>query len=306
MSTLSRDPDDLLSRYQKRFAQVYPQFLPCNDSHIGEVYQALHYSFSAGGKRLRPALVYALADSLGIDLAAVDAVAMAVECIHTYSLIHDDLPAMDDDDLRRGKPACHKQFSEATAILAGDALNTLAFEILAADTHSTPAKRLRQIQALAAGAGINGMVGGQDTDLACEKHRRDIDMAVLCDLHRRKTAKLIEACLLMAYFAADTVTTKKTTLLSNAALSLGLFYQIQDDILDVTQSSAVLGKPADSDIDNHKATYVSLLGLNQAQQTAKATAERLATELQTFFAPDDDYQHTQLAAIITRIVTRQH
>ncbi len=306
MSTSSRKSDDLLSRYQKRFAHVYPQFLPRNDDHIGAVYQAVHYSFSAAGKRLRPALVYALADSLAIDLAAVDAVAMAVECIHTYSLIHDDLPAMDDDDLRRGKPACHKQFSEATAILAGDALNTLAFEILAADAHATPAQRLRQIQALAAGAGINGMVGGQDTDLACEKHSHHVDMAVLCDLHRRKTAKLIEACLLMTYYAVDTVTAEKTKLLSNAALSLGLFYQIQDDILDVTQSSAVLGKPADSDINNHKATYVSLLGLSQAQQTAKATAARLTTELQAFFAPDDDYQHTPLAAIIAHIIARQH
>lgn len=298
--------DDYLSRYQTRFADIYPRFLPQNDTHIGEVYRAVHYSFAAGGKRLRPALIYALADSLAIDLKAVDAVAVAVECIHTYSLIHDDLPDMDNDDLRRGKPACHKQFNPATAILAGDALNTLAFAVLANDNQLSADKRLRQIQALAEGAGILGMVGGQDTDLTCEKNRHSVDLETLSNLHRCKTGKLIEASLLMAYFASQTVGEAKTALLSNASLSLGLFYQIQDDILDVTQSSEVLGKPADSDIGNGKATYVSLLGIERAQQVADETAKRVESELQRFFAPEYDYAKTPLAAIITRIMHRQH
>lgn len=296
---------ELLSRYQARFDAVYPQYLPKNSAHIGQVYEALHYSFAAGGKRLRPALVYALADSLHIDLKKVDAVAVAVECIHTYSLIHDDLPDMDNDDLRRGKPSCHKQFNSATAILAGDALNTLAFEILAADTQAAPAQRLRQLHALAVGAGIAGMVGGQDTDLACERHGHPVDITVLSHLHRRKTGKLIEACLLMAYFAGEVIEEQKTALLSAAALSLGLFYQIQDDILDVTQPSEILGKPADSDINNHKATYVSLLGLTGAQQTANETAQRTVSELERFFAPQYDYAETPLASIIQRIMARQ-
>lgn len=298
--------NDQLSHYQQRFNRVYPLFLPVNTSHIGNVYDAVQYSFAAGGKRLRPALVYALADSLQIELAKVDAVAVAVECIHTYSLIHDDLPDMDNDDLRRGKPACHKQFNPATAILAGDALNTLAFEILANDINISAEQRLQQIRTLAVGAGIAGMVGGQDTDLTCEKHGYSVDMTVLSELHQRKTGKLIEACLLMAYFASDTIDADKTALLSDAALSLGLFYQIQDDILDVTQSSDVLGKPADSDVSNHKATYVSLLGLSQAKQVAADTAERVNTELQRFFAPQHDYDKTPLATIVARIMQRQN
>lgn len=294
-----------LARYQARFAEIYPRFLPQNDRHIGEVYRAVHYSFSAGGKRLRPALAYALADSLGIDLNKIDAVAMAVECIHTYSLIHDDLPDMDNDDLRRGKPACHTQFNAATAILAGDALNTLAFEILAVEDSTTAVSRLRQIHALASGAGIAGMVGGQDTDLTCENQGYPTDINVLSDLHRRKTAKLIEACLLMTYFAADTVSAEKTALLSNAALSLGLLYQIQDDILDVTQTSKVLGKPADSDSGNDKVTYVSLLGLKEAQRIADNTAARLQNELHDFFAPNINYVDTPLANVIAKIKNRK-
>ncbi len=295
-----------LIRYQQRFERIYPNYLPTNQAHVGDVYDALHYSFSANGKRLRPALVYALAESLGIELDSVDAVAVAVECIHTYSLIHDDLPDMDDDDLRRGRPACHKQFNNATAILAGDALNTLAFEVLASDTRLSADKRLRQIKQLAHGAGIDGMVGGQDTDLSCEKAQTHIDLDTLSHLHQRKTAKLIEACLLMAYFASDDVDAHKTVLLSDAALSLGLFYQIQDDILDVTKSSEELGKPAASDIGNDKSTYVSLLGLEKAQQTADETVARIQRELKEFFVPECDYATTPLASIVDKIIQRQH
>ncbi len=297
---------DCLPRYQQRFLTVYPHYLPTNDEHIGEVYRAMHYSFVAGGKHLRPALVYALAESLSIDLVKVDATAVAVECIHTYSLIHDDLPAMDDDDLRRGKLACHKRFNEATAILAGDALNTLAFEVLADDTQLSAQQRLRQIKQLAHCAGINGMVGGQDTDLTCEHAGQSLSLSVLSALHQRKTAKLIEACLLMSYFASDKVEAQRVQHLSNAALSLGLLYQIQDDILDVTQSSAVLGKPAASDIDKGKSTYVSLLGLEEAQRIAAQTAEQLVADLQVFFAPEKRYEETPLAAIVEKIVGRQH
>lgn len=299
-------PDAHLKRYQQRFARIYPDYLPTNPTHIGTVYDAMHYSFAAGGKRLRPALVYALADSLQIDLQRVDAVAVAVECIHTYSLIHDDLPDMDDDDFRRGKPACHTQFGTATAILAGDALNTLAFEVLSSDAHADADKRLRQIQLLARCAGIDGMVGGQDIDLTCENSQQTVDIETLATMHRKKTAKLIEACLLMAYNAADVVDADKTALLSTVALSLGLLYQIQDDILDVSQSTEVLGKPANSDRDNGKVTYVSLQGLPQARQIATETATDINRHLHAFFAPERDYTDSPLAAIIDAIIKRQH
>lgn len=294
--------------YQRRFEGFAEQHLPHVDSddNVGLVYLAMRYSFFAGGKRLRPALVYGMADSIGVPLDSVDSLALAVECIHTYSLIHDDLPAMDDDDLRRGRPACHKQFDEATAILAGDALNTLAFELLAKNIENTPAnQRLQQIALLGNCAGIDGMVGGQDMDLQCEK-RTNVGLDTLTTLHSKKTAKLIEACLLMPTFATATVTDNKRLILSDIARSIGLFYQIQDDILDVTQSAAVLGKPAGSDVENEKTTYVSVLGLDTARETADTLATQIQTQLIGFFAPQQRYQDTALATVLAKIIQRKY
>ncbi|MGY0398939.1 MAG: polyprenyl synthetase family protein [Ostreibacterium sp.] len=298
---------DKLSDYRARFHAFATAQLPTNKQHIGQVFNALHYSFSAGGKRLRPALVYALAESLSIDLFQVDVLALAVECIHTYSLIHDDLPAMDDDDLRRGKPSCHKQFGESTAILAGDALNTWAFELLGGYDDGSPAKqRLKQMTILANCSGLFGMVGGQDTDLSCENSKKTINLNTLSQLHQQKTARLIEACFLMTYLASEQYSADKEQYLSAAALSLGLFYQIQDDILDVIQSSAVLGKPKGSDDDNGKVTYVSLLGLEGAKQAANESIEKAGEQLQQFFAPDINYTNTTIAMIVEGIFRRQH
>lgn len=298
----------LLAAYQQRFNAYYPTQLPQDNRHIGRVFEAVRYCFSAGGKRLRPALVYALADSLNIALNRVDDIALAIECIHTYSLIHDDLPAMDDDDFRRGQLACHKQFDEATAILAGDALNTFAFEILSQADNSQQINqhRLRQIHVLAQCVGINGMVGGQDMDLYGEKNPDSIDFSTLSQLHSKKTGKLIEACLSMSCLAAETIDEKKLSQLSAIGRLLGLFYQIQDDILDVTQSSQILGKPSQSDIVSNKQTYVSLLGLDAAKQQSKHLALQLIASLQAFFAPEIDYQETPLYSIIEKIIQRQH
>lgn len=307
---LHRSPTSALEYYQTRFNDFANHHLPRNSAHLGELYAAMHYSFAAGGKRLRPALAYAFADSLGLDAGKIDRLALAIECIHTYSLIHDDLPAMDDDDLRRGQPACHKQFDDATAILAGDALNTLAFELLADTSDGTPNEvRLQQIRLLAVSAGAAGMVGGQDSDLVCENSLQTINLATLTDIHRRKTGALIKAAWLMPYCllqptlpaAAD----DKYQHLSTAADLLGLLYQIQDDILDVTQSSEVLGKPADSDIGNEKSTYVSLLGLVAARRQAEDVSRQMHAELTAFFAPDC-YENTPLAALIDSILRRNY
>lgn len=295
-----------LPRYQHRFESYAKQHLPHNKQHIGKVYEALHYSFfAAGSKRLRPLLVYAMADSLGIASEQVDDLALAIECIHTYSLIHDDLPAMDDDDLRRGQPACHKQFNEATAILAGDALNTFAFEHLAqTDLQKNSNKKLQQIQLLAGCAGIAGMVGGQDTDLNCEKQKYQADLPILTQLYQQKTAKLFEACLLGGYLLSDCYDTQKAKHLSQAALSLGLLYQIQDDILDVTQSSEVLGKPSGSDHTQGKATYVSLLGLSDAKQAAKVATDTIYQQLSLFFSPKPLITNSTLEQLIKLISKR--
>ncbi len=298
---------DYLSNYQQHFQTVASKCLPKNEQHIGHLYDAVHYSFFAvGGKRLRPALIYAMAESLDIDLNKVDNLALAIESIHTYSLIHDDLPAMDNDDLRRGQPSCHKQFDEATAILAGDALNTFAFEILSQNKQLAPEKILQQIQLVAECAGFGGMVAGQDTDLYCENKSDIVRLPILSQLHQQKTAKLIQACLLGAYLCTDSLNNDKYQLLSDIALSLGLFYQIQDDILDITQSSEVLGKPSGSDTNNAKVTYVSLLGLEKAKIEADKLKAEIIEQLQDFFSPDKDYQETPLSAIIDIIIGREY
>lgn len=298
-----------LLTYQTRFNHYANQHLPRGENHLGQVYKAIHYAFSAGGKRLRPALVYAMAESLGLPLKAVDPLALAIECIHTYSLIHDDLPSMDNDDLRRGQPACHKKFNEGTAILAGDALNTLAFEILAKQEAPSDSIKIRQIAHLANCAGLNGMVGGQDTDLYCENTKTTITQTILSQLHQNKTARLIEASLLLPYLMNQTTSGDKEKVLSSAALALGLVYQIQDDILDATQPSEVLGKPSGSDVNNNKTTYVTLLGVSAAQQAAKAQADQVEEKLTLFF--DDfpvgkHYQKTPLAQIIAHILVRKY
>ncbi len=297
-----------LSDYQERFCQVAKKYLPNDTNHIGKLYKAIHYSFfAAGGKRLRPALIYAMADSLGIKLNKVDNFALAIESIHTYSLIHDDLPAMDNDDFRRGQPACHKQFDYATAILAGDALNTFAFEILSSKQDNISlTQQLKQIQLLAECAGASGMVGGQDTDLSCEKTPNNVTLATLTKLHQQKTAKLIQACLLGAYICCDNVDEKKYELLSKISLSIGLFYQIQDDILDVTQTSEILGKPSGSDNDKSKVTYVSLLGLEQATMEANHLKEQIIDDLQSFFDNEVSYHDTPLSFIIDIIMKRKN
>lgn len=228
---------------------------------------AMRYSVLNNGKRLRPALVYALGDTLGLDLDSLHGIAMSIELIHCYSLIHDDLPAMDDDDLRRGVPTCHKAFDEATAILAGDALQALAFQILSSKLW-TPFKADKQIEMigiLSEAAGCNGMVLGQAYDLAAENTA--LELGELSHMHALKTGALFNACVAMTLKASPTtLPTRTEQQLLRYAKHLGLAFQIQDDILDVTGDTATLGKTAGADQKQHKATYTSILGLTGAQQ----------------------------------------
>lgn len=227
---------------------------------------AMRYSLFNGGKRVRPILAYAaaLAVKPGINLNLIDPIAAALECLHSYSLVHDDLPAMDDDDLRRGKPTCHIAFTEATAILAGDGLQTLAFDLLTT-TDLPAATQIKLIRQLAKGSGVDGMVLGQAIDLAAVDHQ--LDLAQLETMHRHKTGALIRASVAMGAVSAG-ADDNQLAALDDYAAAIGLAFQVQDDILDVTSDTATLGKQQGADIARNKPTYVSLLGLDAAKTKA--------------------------------------
>jgi len=228
----------------------------------------MRYCALSGGKRIRPALMYGTGQALDIAFTDLDGPACAVELIHVYSLIHDDLPSMDDDDLRRGKPTCHKAFSEATAILAGDAIQALSFYILAHDkrmTNSTET-RLRMIETLAQAAGSRGMAGGQAIDLASVG--KTLNLAELEDMHIHKTGALIRASILLAALSKPNLPADRWEQLDHYAKCIGLAFQIRDDILDVEGDTETLGKPQGSDSELNKPTYPSLLGLEEAKARA--------------------------------------
>ena len=231
--------------------------------------QATHYSVLNGGKRLRPFLVYATGKMLGANKQDLEVLAAAIECIHSYSLVHDDLPAMDDDDLRRGRPTCHIVYGEAHAILAGDALQTLAFDLIANHSFNVPAQQqLKMIAALAKASGIEGMVGGQALDIAATD--KLVNLAELERIHKLKTGALLNCAITLgALCAADT--NQQTLLqLKQFGDAIGLAFQVQDDILDIEGDTQVLGKPQGSDVAANKATYPALLGLTGAKQKAQS------------------------------------
>lgn len=233
--------------------------------------QAIAYSLLDGGKRLRPCLVYATANSLDLSLDQADYLAAAIEMIHAYSLIHDDLPAMDDDDLRRGKATNHIAFDEATAILAGDALQSLAFETLAqAPLQATTVVNL--IGQLSKQAGALGMVGGQSLDLLSEN--KAVTLSELQAIHAAKTGALLNVSVMLVVSCLPDLPSKAHQAYQSFATHLGIAFQIIDDILDVTQDTVTLGKPAQSDIKNNKSTYPGLLGLDEARKQASSHVDQ--------------------------------
>lgn len=259
--------------------------------------EAIRYVLLGGGKRIRPLLVYAGCRALGGDFEDADDAACAVEFIHVYSLIHDDLPALDDDDLRRGRPSLHKAFDEATAILAGDALQTMAFEILCRP-HAGKGDRLRMAHELAMAAGPAGMVGGQVRDLAADG--QEVSLEELETTHRLKTGALIRASVLLGALSAGNAAAGKLEALAKYASRIGLAFQIQDDILDEVSDTGTLGKPQGSDRDGGKATYVTLLGLEPARERAAELAASAGRALNEFGADADPLRHLA-AYIVERI-----
>ncbi|WP_299202161.1 farnesyl diphosphate synthase [uncultured Amphritea sp.] len=257
------DAKALLQQYQHRVEQQLKTVL----SHSGDaakVRQAMEYSLFNGGKRVRPVLVYMANQLLGGQLEQADAAACAIECIHSYSLVHDDLPAMDDDELRRGKPTCHIAFDEATAILAGDGLQALAFELLAADTTLPSGICLQMIRILAYNSGYLGMVGGQSIDLCNEGKQITSEQLEL--MHRHKTGALISASIEMGALSSNHATEKDLQALNAYSRAIGLAFQVKDDILDIESNTETLGKPQGSDLLLDKSTYPALLGMAGAKQ----------------------------------------
>ena len=266
--------------YRERTEQVLDRALQLPEAGSRRLVEAMRYSALGGGKRLRPTLVYVSGVALGASLEQLDDPAAAVELIHVYSLVHDDLPAMDDDDLRRGRPSCHKAFDEATAILAGDALQAVAFERLAgpADQSAEEAvRRLTMVRLLAGGIGTAGMAGGQAIDL--ESVGRKLDVPALQRMHRLKTGALIETSVLLGAAAAGVLSGPKWQALHEFGAAIGLAFQIQDDILDVTGTTDTIGKIAGADAAHDKPTYTSLMGLEGAKAEAEAQRVRAHTAL---------------------------
>jgi len=260
----------LLKDYQARTESALQRWLPSVDIVPVKLHEAMRYSSLDGGKRVRPFLVYATGKALGADLSALDAPACAVELIHAYSLVHDDLPAMDDDELRRGKATTHIEYGEAIAILTGDAQQSLAFHILANDKNMSASaeNRLKMIDTLAIASGSRGMCGGQAIDLAAVG--QTLDLPALENMHIHKTGALIRASVSLGALSAANVSDAHLKSLDHYAKCIGLAFQIQDDILDVEADTEALGKPQGSDQAANKPTYPALLGLEGAKERAQA------------------------------------
>lgn len=279
------DNDDFLKAYlkdrQKIVEEALHRYLPDENNQPADIYKAARYSVFAGGKRIRPILCLAALEAVGGDMAQALPTACALELIHTYSLIHDDLPAMDNDDFRRGKPTCHKVFGEALAILAGDALLTEAFILLSrAEKVRLPAeRRLAVIQEIAQAAGLFGMVGGQALDILAEK--KSPDFATLRDIHRRKTAALIVASVKSGAMMAGASDIKIQDL-AEYGMNIGMAFQIADDILNVEGDSQLMGKKTGSDEVAGKVTYPSLLGMEDARTKLVGHIEAAIDSLANF------------------------
>jgi farnesyl diphosphate synthase len=252
-----------------RVEDALERWLPPADLRPQRLHQAMRYAVLGDGKRVRPVLVYAAGQALSARKECLDGAACAVELIHAYSLVHDDLPAMDNDDLRRGRPTCHKAYDEATAILTGDALQTLAFRVLCEDDAMCVdrADRLRMIQELACASGSRGMAGGQALDIDATGH--EINLAELENLHIHKTGALILASVRLGALAAGGGQDERLPRLERYAKCLGLAFQVHDDVLDVDGDAATLGKTGGKDAAANKATYPALIGLDAAREMAQ-------------------------------------
>jgi farnesyl diphosphate synthase len=289
-----------LSNAQERVAHFLTKYFEQDLITDETVKAAAFYSINNGGKRLRPFLVYATGEMLGAKDRDLDVVAAAIECIHSYSLVHDDLPAMDNDELRRGKPTCHIAFDEAQAILAGDALQSLAYELISNHNFAVSAQRqIEMIRALSKAAGLQGMVGGQALDIAGTN--KDISLEELEKIHRLKTGALLICAIELGALCAPELKSSDLENLYQYGQNIGLAFQVQDDILDIEGDTHILGKPQGSDVSNNKSTYPAILGLKEAKQKAQNLTKQAILQLNNVNANTD-----VLEKLAKYIIERDH
>ncbi len=272
LSGFAKITEENLKKYNVLTEEAMPQ---------KDLIEAMNYSLEAGGKRIRPVLVYAFCEACGGNTEMAAAPAAAIEMIHTCSLIHDDLPAMDNDDYRRGKPSCHKAFGEAMAILAGDALTVLPFAVVADDDKLSADQKVAIISKLALAVGRDGMIGGQVIDIQNET-RTDVDEANLRNMYRHKTGELIAVSCAMGCISAGVTDNNKIKAAMDYGYKLGLAFQIIDDILDVTSTTEELGKPVGSDEELNKTTFVTIHGVDKAREIAAGITDEAMLLLETF------------------------
>jgi len=269
-----------LSACTERTARCLDQVLPPESQPPERLHAAMRYATLTGGKRLRPLLIYATGECLGVDIRKLDVPATAIELIHAFSLVHDDLPAMDDDNLRRGQPTVHRKFDEATAILAADALQPLAFQVIATSPELNETEVRHLVRLVSEACGSLGMTGGQAIDLASEGKALSADE--LAEMHGLKTGALIRAAVLSACHLANDLTEESWLAMDRFARNIGLAFQIRDDILDVAGNTEVIGKPAGSDQKLKKATWPALFGVEESARQCDELVDSAVSELNTF------------------------
>ena len=288
-----------MQQHQQRIETVLDNRLSKQEQYTSaQLLEAMRYSTLNGGKRLRALLVYATGETLNADLTALDAPASAVEMIHAYSLVHDDMPMMDDDDLRRGQATCHKAYDEATALLVGDALQTLAFETLC-DEELTAIQQSQMVKTLAQRSGVFGMAGGQAIDL--ESVGKELDVSELQTMHELKTGALIRASVRLGALTSTVANDATLAKLDRYAWCIGLAFQVQDDVLDVIADTDTLGKTQGADIALNKPTYPALIGLNAAKQKAFDLIDDALAQLEEL-----PYDTQTLANLANFVVQRTH
>lgn len=302
MTQADPEADDFVARmpaYVRRVESFMDSSLPGADTTPARLHEAMRYASLTGGKRIRPLLVYAAGECLGVPADALDVPAAAIEFIHSFSLVHDDLPAMDNDDLRRGQPTVHRKFDEATAILAADALQPLAFEIIARSPVLQPSQVAGLVALISGACGSLGMTGGQAIDLASEGRQLSVDE--LAEMHGLKTGALIGASVMAPCVLADKLADSRYAAIKKFSEEIGLAFQIRDDLLDVEGETSVIGKPAGSDEALRKATWPALFGVEESRRRCSELLQSALRGLDSFGESADP-----LRFLASYIVERQH